>query len=582
MRPRFIRTLPHSFLAAAYLALAFLFGCSSNAKSTAIRTERNAEQAENYKADEFIGTPIVGDYNNNDNSLDFVLGVTDGDRTFKINVHEDVNESNREAINTVRERINEMEDRGKVRVIGYYSSEYKGQSKEYGFLQLKCIVFFDDKTGYEEAYFTDPKDSRFYTEGDVTVIYAPGHHYRHVYYPRYCSPWWDSDMDGIPDRYDPWPYSYDIWYDNNLNGIPDWYDPFYCDYYPYWNNWDMGLWVNYGWYSPGYFRHGYDNYGYYDDYRIYSRLYDRQYVNRRGGAGYSILDPKTEWRYRQFYGDAPRAGYTNPARATTGYDPRAMDRRRLAPVLYSSSGSLDARNSSGAGYEPARDFTRNRVTEGDGAGDSRVRATRQSLPVDENFKRKADPSSGASSGSYTPRATYDRSRGSVSGGAGQSADRASTYDRSRSTGAGGDSRSYVPAARNGTGDNGSGTSSSGSTVNTNSGRSRDSGRLTSPSSSSGSGERSRGETRARGSSGASSPSYTPPPSSGGRSREVSRPSSGGSAPRSNPAPSAAPSSGSRGGSYSPPPSSSNQGSSRGRDSSSSSSSGSSRGGSRRR
>ena len=79
----------------------------------------------------------------------------------------------------------------------------------------------------------------------MTVIYAPGHHYNRVHYPAYVSPWWDSDGDGIPNRYDPWPYSYDVWYDYNMNHIPDWYDPYYVGYYTYWDYWHVDFWVGY-------------------------------------------------------------------------------------------------------------------------------------------------------------------------------------------------------------------------------------------------------------------------------------------------------------------------------------------------
>ena len=43
------------------------------------------------------------------------------------------------------------------------------------------------------------RDPRFYDDGDVTVVFAPGHRYSHVYYPRYTSPWWDTDGDGYSD-----------------------------------------------------------------------------------------------------------------------------------------------------------------------------------------------------------------------------------------------------------------------------------------------------------------------------------------------------------------------------------------------
>ncbi|MBN2288524.1 MAG: hypothetical protein JXQ83_04270 [Candidatus Glassbacteria bacterium] len=561
---------PLSVLPLTVLLLALSFNCSSHARSTAVRVSEPAVPAEEYEADEFIGVPIVGDYDD-DPDLDFILEVRDGDRTFKVNVHEDVDDSNREVADLIRKRINEMEDTKQLRVIGYYSPEYRGKSKEYGFMDLKCVVFFDNDTGYEDAYFTDSRGSRYYDNGDVTVVYAPGHHYCSVYYPRYVSPWWDTDGDGIPDRYDPWPLSYDVWYDYNLNGIPDWYDPYYINYYPYWSYWNSGFWVSYSWYSPWYFRHGYVTHTYYDDYRTYTRLYDRQYVGP-SRKNYH-LDPKTDHYLRAGNSQAPRATTARTASGGGGYTSLPADRRRL--VAAAEETSLDPKAEtlvSQIGNEP-RSFSRNRaVTESTSSNSGRARTTRDDGLA--GVKSKSSPGNATTS---TVRGV-DRDRTSTS--AGRTVERADrSLDRTRS---GGDDRVLSPASRSRS-DQGSATVSSGDVDSKT--RPTDSGRLTRPNSS----RRTRTDSRYRGSSGSStgSGSYTPAPS---RSREV-RPSSQSPQPsaspstpsrsRSQPSPSArsAPSSGRS----SPAPAARSSGSSsRSRSSGNTSRSSSSSGGDRRR
>ncbi|MBW7998433.1 MAG: hypothetical protein FVQ81_18040, partial [Candidatus Glassbacteria bacterium] len=373
-------------LAAVLGAFALFTGCTAHAhSSTVVRAQASSVPAEEFEVDEFIGTPIMGDYDN-DEDLDFVLEVNDGEKVFKIEVHESAGGGNRELLENVRQRVNALEDNGSIRVVGYYSSEYRGREKEYGFLDLKMIAFFDPESGQEEAYFTDPQDSRFYTESDVTVIFAPGHHYRTVHYPHYVSPWWDSDGDGIPNRYDPWPYSYDIWYDYNLNYIPDWYDPYYVGYYPYWDHWHMDFWVGYRWYSPYYYYRGYNTAVYYDDYRTYTRLYDRRYVNDRDNSGRRLarLDAKSDRIWRDAYNrdrSRPRATDSRPGtRSYRGYESRSVDNRVLVtPSTRTRTGS-DSRdrvvatagdnNLTRGSDEP---FTRNRVTGSNPAGTTRAR-----------------------------------------------------------------------------------------------------------------------------------------------------------------------------------------------------------------
>jgi len=151
--------LPQSLVPVCCLAAVLLVGCASHARTTAVRMEKAPPQDEDYDTDEFIGVPIIGDYDEDEN-LDFMIRVDDGERVFKIYVHKDASPGNRKIIERIRRRINEVEDRGSLCVIGYYTPEYQGKEKEYGFLDLEYIVFFDDETGDEEAFFTEPKDSR--------------------------------------------------------------------------------------------------------------------------------------------------------------------------------------------------------------------------------------------------------------------------------------------------------------------------------------------------------------------------------------------------------------------------------------
>ena len=435
MQPKRV-PIPSRYCPALLLLATMLFiGCSTHARTTSVIAENHGVAVEEFEADEFIGTPIIGDYDDNPD-LDFVLEVVDGDRVFKIDVHEDAGPDNQELIEKVRGKVNFMEDRYTLRVIGYYSSEFKSREKEYGFLDLKCIVFFDEETGSEEAYFTDAKDSEFYTEGDVTIIYAPGHHYQTIHYPRYARPWWDTDGDGIPDRYDPWPLSYDLWYDYNLNYIPDWYDPYYIDYYPYWSHWNLGFWVGYRWYTPYYHRnyypYGYTSVAYYNDYRTYTRLYDRRYVNSTSNPRrYERLDVKTEAHYRSRYGDAPRATSTAAGSRLRGYDAASRpDNRRLvtASSRARESGS-DVKSTlvDNTGTQTPNNFSRNRSAEYSGAATTRDRTARAG--ISSTNKRKA------ASAATSDLRTSDRRRSTTVPRADRDLSRSSTRD----------DRAYKPA-----------------------------------------------------------------------------------------------------------------------------------------
>jgi hypothetical protein len=499
-------------MAATLAAFALFTGCAARAYSTTVVHNQGHEaQPDDRQADEFIGTPIMGDYDNEED-LDFVLEVNDGAKVFKVEIHERAGGGNRALLEKVRKRVNAMEDAGSIRVIGYYNSEYRGGTKEYGFMDLKMIAFFDEESGKEEAFFTDPQDSQFYTQSDVTVVYAPGHHYNRIHYPMYVSPWWDRDGDGIPNRYDPWPYTYDTWYDYNMNYIPDWYDPYYAGYYSYWDYWHADFWVGYNWYSPNYYHRGHYNTGaYYNDYRTYTRLYDKRHVNNRDNSNrrHRRMDAKSEHLWQNAY-ERDRASTTRVAHSTPGtrsyrgYESRPVDNRVLVDNSNRSrnttTGSRDrvTVSTGSRDYSGGSDtFTRNRVTSGNPVDNSRTRG-RDVARVATTDKTK------------TGRAVTTNSR--------TRSDRASVSSRTASKSSG---------VR---GSEGRTTNSSSRSRNVSSGRTTNSsGRTYKPSSRSRS---SSGSSAVRGSSSGSSNSGSSRVRSSSRSKPSTAGSSGGSATRS--------------------------------------------------
>ncbi len=159
MLTKIFSKLLQSLMPVCCLAAVLLVGCITHARNTAVRMEKAPPQAGDYDTHEFVGVPIIGDHDDDEN-LDFMIRVDDGDKVFKIYVHKDASPGNRKIIERIRRRINEMEDRSSLCVTGYYTPEYLGEEKEYGFLDLESIVFIDEETGDEEAFFTEPKDSR--------------------------------------------------------------------------------------------------------------------------------------------------------------------------------------------------------------------------------------------------------------------------------------------------------------------------------------------------------------------------------------------------------------------------------------
>ncbi|MBU0667227.1 MAG: hypothetical protein ABIC91_02995 [Nanoarchaeota archaeon] len=206
---------------------------------------------------EFVGTPIVADYDKNPD-LDFTLATYEDGKYFKIRVHEDSHWSNDDILWELRQIVNESEDKKEVRVLGYYDRRGGSSTTEYGVLNLTTFVNFNETTGHEDVYFTDPEHSNFYEDRmNINFIYYPGHHFHKFMYPYKVRPAWDFDMDGIPNAWDVDPYHYGPWTDINNNHIWDWYDPMFQNLY--WQHWGLNndIWI--GWYYDYHPRNDYYN-----------------------------------------------------------------------------------------------------------------------------------------------------------------------------------------------------------------------------------------------------------------------------------------------------------------------------------
>lgn len=553
-------------LAMVSLALTFLVGCSSHARSTTVRTVDTAVPAERFQADEFVGVPILGDYDQNPD-LDFVLEVVDGDRTFKIKVHQKAGKQNRKLLDELRARINESVDKNPVRVVGYYSSEYKGPENEYGFLDLKTVVFYDESSGKELAYFTDGKDARFEESGyreekEVTVLYAPVYNYHPFPTPRYYDPWAYS----INTWYDP--YWYDpYWYDP-FRYDSYWYDPFYVGFYPR-SRWNMGFMVSYNWYRPAYVRYYHSRpYYYHYDYAHHGGYYGSPIVSlnnrpayRPNPSGSAILNVKAQHRTSGAL-DARRT--VTSGGGLSGGERLPADRRRLVPS--SSSGDV-------TGSAAVRSRDTGTVT----APDNKTRNTGTVTPAESGrtvgSRERATTRVTGDNRTYVPSSRTRAAGGESEGGTGTAGSatistRGDSRERAVTTG-----RTTAPSDYSGAPGAERATTSSpdryrGSYVT---GRS---GGYTAPSSSSGSDRGSATTSRSREDGG----SYTPSTGSSGNSpAAAARPAP--SSTRSAPAPAAtrpAPSSGSR------PAAARPSSDSRSRDSGSSSGSSRGSGGDRRR
>ena len=141
-----------------------------------------------------------------------------------------------------------------------------------GELFLEEIVM-QDQNGLGTLFFTDPAESSRYQEFDrnrIDVLFWPGSYYSAVYYPNFYGgyyPYFDFDMDGLPNWMDPTPFYHDGWWD-------DWvlwrYNPSFwgsmwaLDFY-----WHTSPWFS--WHSPwnwSWHSHG-GGWGWYNSYWNY-------------------------------------------------------------------------------------------------------------------------------------------------------------------------------------------------------------------------------------------------------------------------------------------------------------------------
>jgi len=187
--------------------------------------------AQRVQKDTFIAYVYEGDHDWR-RDLDFVAEdlqkVNRDGQPLRIAVHEDYDWTNANVINEVRERINNPEQYPWIEMRGKFwpASPY---SRNDGALDLEQIIT-KDQMGNEEIFFTDPANSNFYYLGDNYYLdwaFYPGRHMIGFHYPHFSvgfAPYWDWDMDGIPN-----------WMDRH----PFWWDP--------WDAWMCDPWHHHGW-----------------------------------------------------------------------------------------------------------------------------------------------------------------------------------------------------------------------------------------------------------------------------------------------------------------------------------------------
>ena len=150
------------------LVMAQCCGCGAYTRATGLRPEAETVALADGSRVEFVGVPILGDYDNS-LDLDFVLRVESVGRILKIRVHEDSRLGNSSLVSRLHTWINEIVDGEAVMVAGKFTRSHEDGQREYGSLALERIAFRDGESGFDEPYRTDPSHA-FYISASVSVF----------------------------------------------------------------------------------------------------------------------------------------------------------------------------------------------------------------------------------------------------------------------------------------------------------------------------------------------------------------------------------------------------------------------------
>ena len=143
------------------LALILPCGCGSYSRATVPGPEAGQDKPARVRQAEFVGVPIIGDYDDN-RDLDFVLRVDSAGRVLKIRVHEDSKLGNSVLLDDLQTWINEIVDVETVKVSGKFTTSHEDKKREYGSLELESIAFLAADSRFGEPYDTNPQTLSYY------------------------------------------------------------------------------------------------------------------------------------------------------------------------------------------------------------------------------------------------------------------------------------------------------------------------------------------------------------------------------------------------------------------------------------